>query len=264
MSLHVDRRDELQLFDDMLAGRREERILLVQAPSGLGKSLLMLEYGRMARRAGVPRAICDLRCVGVAPFDVLATVCDDWIGCPFDTFRRQVADLQRPGADVTVRGVVQIGRPTIQVAMSDPNEGTRRERRRLVTQALMADVRAWLGGRRRAVLLLDSYDPPPSGVTPEMRQWVEGALLPSVRRTPGLMAVVAGQTPPAVSAMWEEVCCRMELPPLDDPDDWMEFVRAEQIPVSRQIVAAFCHEHGGHPVKVALALSAMRGWGGAS
>lgn len=262
MSLHVDREKELALFQAMLEGQREEQILLVEAPAGLGKTLLMLEYGRMAREAGVPCAMVDLRCVGVAAFDVLATVCEEWVECPFGQFRRQVEALQRPGAGVTVRGIVQIGRPTIQVAMSDPDEGARRERRRLVTEALMADVREWLGGERRAAILIDTYNP--DEVTPELERWVEGLLLPYVQRTPGLIAVIAGQGVPGASAMWEGVCCRLRLEPLRNPDDWMKLVEAEELPASREIVSAFCHVHEGHPMTVAIALSTLRTWGGAA
>jgi hypothetical protein len=260
--VHVDRHDELRLFEDLLEGRRDERILLVEGPPGLGKTLLMLEYGRMAREAGVPCARVDLKLPGTAAFDVLGTMCEEWVECPFRQFRWQVEALQRPGAEVTVRGVVQFGRSTIRVAMSDPDETARRERRWLVTGAVMADVREWLEGEGRAVMLLDSYDP--DKVTPDVQQWVEGTLLPHVRRTPGLVVVVAGQRTPPASAMWEEVCCRLELGPLDDPDDWMVFVEAEEIQATREVVSAMCHVFEGHPMMLATKLSTLRTWGGAA
>jgi len=259
--VHVDRHNELRLFQDLLEGRRDDRILLVEGPPGLGKTLLMLEYGRMAREAGVPCARADLKLPGTAQFDVLGTMCEEWVECPFRQFRRQVEALQRPAAEVTLRGVVQFGRSTIQVAMSDPDETARRERQRLVTAALMADVRDWLGRERRALILLDSYDP--DKVTPDLQQWVEGTLLPHVRRTPGLLLVVAGQRTPSPSAVWEEVCCRLALGPLDDPDDWMVFVQAQEIHATREVVSAFCHAFQGHPMMLATKLSTLRTWGGA-
>jgi len=256
--VHIDREEELRLFQHILQGHREERILLVEAPSGLGKTRLMLEYQRLAREAGVPCAMLDLRHVGAVVFEVLATLCEEWRDCPFQEFRRQVGSLRQTTAHVTMRGVVQIGRPEIQVAMSDPNEATRRERRRLLAEALMADLREWLGGERRAVMLIDTYNP--DLVTPELRQWMEGVLLPHVRRTPGLIATIAGQEIPPASAMWENICHRLHLRPLDDPDDWMEVVEAKNIPVSRQVVSAFCYAHGGHPVQMAMRLDALRTW----
>jgi hypothetical protein len=258
--VHVDREKELRLFQHILEGRREERILLVEAPTGLGKTLLMLEYQRLAHQADIPCAMLDLRHVGVAVFEILATLCAEWVDCPFEQFRRQVESLQQPAAHVDLRRIFQIGRPTIQVAMSAPDEATRRERRRLVTEALMADLRGWLRGERRAVMLVDTYNP--DLVTPELRQWVEGVLLPHVRRTPGLIAVVAGQEIPPVSVMWEGICCRLRLGPLDNPDDWMDFVEDESIPVDRRTVSAFCHAHKGHPMTLTIALSTLRTWGG--
>lgn len=161
-----------------------------------------------------------------------------------------------------VHGIVQIGRPQIQVALAVPDEEIRRQRLWLLTQALMEDLHTWLAAEGRAALFIDAYDP--DRVTPELRYWVESVLLSGVRRTPGLLVVVAGQQVPQRSLTWERACCRLHLKPLDNPDDWMEFVVAEDIPVEHRDVALLCHAHGGHPLRIILALSALRTWPGVS
>lgn len=255
--VHVDRQSELSLFDDLLHDRRDERILLVESPAGLGKTELVLEYHRLACQAGVLCALLDLRDVGTTVFEVLASLYDEWrADCGFQEFRRRVAELRQPAAHVDVHGVLQIGRPEIRVALTGPDEDSRRERRVLLTQALMDDLRRWLGGERRAVVLVDTYN---LG-TPELQHWVEGTLLSHVRRTPGLLAVVAGQYVPQPSVMWEGCCCRLHLRPLTDPDDWMVFVRAHRIQAPRQVVSAICYVCDGYPLEIAARLSKLCNW----
>jgi hypothetical protein len=254
--IHIGRQAELNLFRDLLHGECEERILLVGSPPGFGKTLLMIEYQRLAHQEGVPCALLDLRYV-TAVFEGLATLCEEWEDCDFGQFHRQVEVLQQSPVHVDVRGVLQIGRPEIQIALTGPDEETRRSRRLLLTEALMADLRRWLRGERRAVIIIDTYN---ADTVPELRQWVEGMLLPHVRRSPGLLAVVAGQAVPQASLMWEDCCCRLTLQPLENPDDWMEFVELRKIPAPREVVSAFCHAHHGHPLTIATHLSALCDW----
>ncbi len=259
-NVHIDRDKELLLFQHILRGQRKENILLIEAPSGLGKTLLLLEYQRLASEANVPFAMLDLRYVGAAVSEILSTLCEEWAACPFQRFRRHIESFQDLAPQIDLHGVFQFGRPTIQIALNAPDEATRRERRRTLTHALITDLLEWLSGERRAVILIDTYNP--DLATPALRQWVEGILLPHVRRSPNLVAVVAGQETPHPSAMWESACCRLHLSPLDNPDDWMEFVAAKSISVDRRTVSAFCHAHGGHPVQMAMRLDALRTWEG--
>ena len=156
--VHIDRRPELDRFDAMLHGRQEERILLIEAPSGRGKTWLLLECQKRAGQAGVPCALVDLRVGGVGVSDALATLGEEFGWERLGRFQRQVAEWDRPAADVTIHGVVQIGRPQIQVVLGGPDEQTRRERRRVLTDALIADLREWLGPTGRAVIIVDTYN----------------------------------------------------------------------------------------------------------
>lgn len=261
--IHIDRQAEKDLFRNFLTGCDDACILLIEAPSGLGKTLLMLEYQRIARDVGVRYAVLDLRGIGGVVSEVIATICEEWADCPFEAFRGCVRAFQHPAADVAVHGVIQIGRPQIQVAINTPDETTRRERQRQLTEALVADLRDWLQEQGPGVLLIDTYNPG-DPVTPGLQQWVEGVLLPHVRRTPGLYVVLAGQHIPEQSAMWEGACRRHHLQPLHNPADWMAYVEAEGIPADIQVVSAFCHANGGHPLKLAMMLSSLRSWGGGS
>ncbi len=52
--VHIDREPEINRFLDMVHGRQEERILLIEAPSGRGKTWLLLEYQARARARACP------------------------------------------------------------------------------------------------------------------------------------------------------------------------------------------------------------------
>ena len=104
--VHVDREDEIRRFLNMLEGRQEERILLVAAPSGRGKTWLLLEYQKQAVRAGVPCALIDLRLGGMGVPDTLAVLGEEFGWEHLGRFQRQVTEWERPSADST-----PIGRP---------------------------------------------------------------------------------------------------------------------------------------------------------
>jgi hypothetical protein len=259
--IHIDRKAELDLFRDILEGRRAERILLVEAPPGRGKTLLLLEYQEITARAGMPCAALDLRLGSVGVSDVLTTMAEEWGWEQFPAFRRAVEEMLRPTAEVSVSGVVQIGRPQVQVVLGQEDREIRRQRQRLLTDALFQDLRAWLGRTGRAVLFVDTYNP--GTVDPELREWLEGVFLGQVRRCEGLIVVIAGQQTPPPNVIWETCCHRLHLRPLDDPDDWIEWVRAANLAVSREVVAAFCHRYRGEPLDIATSLSMLQDWGGA-
>ena len=257
--VHVDREDEIRRFLNMLEGRQEERILLVAAPSGRGKTWLLLEYQKQAVRAGVPCALIDLRLGGMGVSDTLAVLGEEFGWEHLGRFQRQVTEWERPSADST-----PIGRPRIQAALGGADEQARRERLRVLTDALVADLRAWLEPAGRAVVIVDTYNVAGKDqkVEPELREWLEGVFLPHVRRTAGLVVVVAGQQTPEVNTGWEACCDRIELGPLDDPHEWMSYVAAVGATASLEVVAAFCHSCRGEPSAIASMLSSLRNWGG--
>ncbi len=262
--IHIDRKDEIVLFWDILEGRRPERILLVEAPSGRGKTLLLMEYRKITAQAGIPCAALDLRVSSVGVHDVLAVMAEEWGWELFPHFRRAVEEMLQPTAVVSVSGIIQIGRPQVQIALGQSDLETRKQRQRVLTYALFQDLHAWLKGTARAVLFMDTYNPEGRhrSVEPELQEWLERVFLSHLRRCPGLVVVIAGQQVPPPNIAWEESCYRLNLPPLDDPNDWMELVQAMGIRASKEVVSAFCYRYGGEPLEIATSLSMLQGWKG--
>jgi hypothetical protein len=70
----VGRRDELATFDDALAGRSTQRVLIVHGPGGIGKTTLLQELHRRTRIAGRSALLLDGRQVDPSPAGFRETV----------------------------------------------------------------------------------------------------------------------------------------------------------------------------------------------
>jgi hypothetical protein len=92
----ANREEELAFFAGMVAGTSDERILLLEAGGGMGKTTLMAEFVRHCRAGQVPCVPVDLK--GDLGLDeVLARLCDElgWEGFP--TLTARVEELGRGG-----------------------------------------------------------------------------------------------------------------------------------------------------------------------
>ena len=92
----ANREEELAFFAGMVAGTSDERILLLEAGGGMGKTTLMAEFVRHCRAEKVPCVPVDLK-GGPGLHEILARLCDGlgWEGFP--TLATRVEELGRSG-----------------------------------------------------------------------------------------------------------------------------------------------------------------------
>lgn len=241
---HVDRTDELALLASILTPQARQRILLLQAPPGFGKSLLLDQYEDRLLEEKIRYARIDLSAPGFGVLDFLRYLCDEWGRADF------AACMSAIGQFVVGDGAAE-----------------RRERIEKLTEVWFQDCKAWLEGKSQAVIIVDAYNVEAAGertatVDPELRAWLEATFLLQVRRTAGLRLVLAGQQVPPPHGAWEHHCYRHTLEPISDPSDWMEWVRAVGWRISHEVVSAFCHSTRGHPLQMAMMLQGLAGWEG--
>jgi len=233
--IHIDRNDELRLFDDVLASRRPERILLLEGPSQTGKSTLLDEFRK--RRGGHLWALANFKSLKESAIGVLGEWADALGSIAFNQFRAACSQ-SAAGADVTITGNRLIG-AQVDIALGPLDESQRQARRALLTEAFFADLRL---ARAQAVIVIDTFEQ----AAPDVQTWLSGVFLPRARRTPGVIVVVSGQQVPALDREFDECCCRRRLSGLR-PEDWNDYARLVGAPLSPEIVVAFHRRFDGIP-----------------
>jgi hypothetical protein len=246
----ANREYELELFDRMVAGQAEERILLLEAKGQIGKSTLLLAFERRCPH-DVPCAAINLKGSSTGLHEVFYRLCDALGWNRFPAFRACVESLGR----VTIDKNVVIGWAEIEVALRAPDEGDRAARRAQLTQALFDDLRSWEG---RLVLLFDTYEQ----ADPEVQDWLAGPCLARARRTTNLVVIVAGRQVPEESVEWTVCCHRHRLGNVEDVDAWEDFARRNEWTVPRAWIEGYCVALRGHPGQIAALLASAALGGG--
>lgn len=241
----VDREDELALLLCLVRGETRPRIALIHAASGMGKSELVREL--VARcPADVPHVIVDFKGGGLSLGDVFFHI-GDTLGWPkFPNLTRAIHGLAHPTV-VNVTHNVLVGQNEIMVALSGPDEPTREARRAELTAALVNDLRA-LG---RVALIFDVFEK-----CEALQSWFASVFLPAVHRSPRLAVIIAGQTVPQDSVMWEHEALHLKE---IAPEHWQTFAEKIGVKVSAEHIRGCCGIVNGHCSTVAQYIEGLRG-----
>ncbi|MCP4422620.1 MAG: hypothetical protein GY805_38915, partial [Chloroflexi bacterium] len=109
----ANREYELDLFTHILSGQSAERILLLEAEGGMGKSTLLREF--MRRRPNhIDFAPVDLKGSSVGLHQIFNRLCDAIGWEHFVTFEGEVKGL---GQQANISGNKIIGRAEIEIAL---------------------------------------------------------------------------------------------------------------------------------------------------
>jgi len=266
----INRNPELKLLDDLLASNADRRILLLQAESGYGKSVLLERYQQRIAEREHDLAVIDLDELRGGAVALLTSAVHQWGSEHFTRFSGVLKTFGATASHQEAKNILQFfGR--IEQAQHD-SPGLRETEIAMLTDAWFEDARDWMSPDRPAVMLVDTYNrvdtvalegmrTRPATVDPEMHAWIETAFLAQVRRTPGLRLILAGQQPPERgTTAWERCCRRRPLGPISNPDDWMEYAAAIGVRVTTRDVSLLCHTEQGHPWRIALRLSMLLTW----
>jgi len=233
--IHIDREEELRLFGDVLAGRCPERILLFEGASQTGKSTLLDEFRKQC--GAHPWALVNFKSMTYGAMEFLGELAESLSPLAFDQFQATCARLAA-GAVVTITGNRLIG-AQVDVVLGALDENQRQAQRAVLTEAFFADLRE---ADARAVIVIDTFEKAASDV----REWIGGVFLQRAYRTPGVVAVIAGQSVPALDREWDECCCHRHLSGLQ-PEDWREYAQRVGAPLSQETVFAFHQRFEGIP-----------------
>ncbi len=246
--LLADRGPELALFDRLVAGEADYCILLIEAEGGLGKSHLLRECEQRCPADAICVAVDFKGEQGLA--DAFSQLGAGLGMANLPQFSTRVAHIVGPEQVVIARNVL-IGKPEIQVALSAPDEETRRFRRAALTDAFFSDLTAL---NRRIVFIFDTLNE----ATPDTREWLLGPFLSHVRHCANVAAVVASRPPLEERTTWAARCEFIRLEGITQAEDWHAGLQALDPglagAVSLEWIRAFCVGLDGHPMQMMTAL----------
>lgn len=283
----VDRTREQQLFQRMLAGQLEQRVLAIVAEGEKGKSYLLWHLKDTCREEGTLVALLDFlpERGGLTTYlQAARRLCSELGQEQFPTFQHQLSEHLEPAAvrvqtgdgtggvrfgdrgryeraqvnDVTGRDRVSIGDTTIH-----ESEALARQRQEALKEtlgiALRQDLIDLCARGQRVAILIDQFERAPQ----ETREWIAGWLLrPLVEAYPGLVMVLAGRPAEPVMAVvegshpWRELVLPVRRLSAFSRDDVRRYFEGREIEAGDEILDLlhpYCKENPGRLSKIAEA-----------
>jgi len=216
MTRFANRTRELHLFEQMLRGQVRERILLIEAPSGYGKTGLMGRFDEILCSQEIHRVLIDLKGAQAGIAFVFSWI-QRVLGKPrFRNFNALIDRFLNSGVEIQNNRLTGEG-SQIQVILDVPPE-ERKYRLTQLQQVFFEDL-----GRfdRPIVFILDTYN----GATEELAGWIEGQFLAEVELNPNLFAIVAGQIIPEPTIQWQNLYHRCKLDRIMEREAWYGYVK---------------------------------------
>ena len=216
MTRFANRTRELHLFKQMLRGQVRERILLIEAPSGYGKTGLMGRFDEILCSQEIHRVLIDLKGAQAGIAFVFSWI-QRVLGKPrFPNFNAEIDRFLNSGVEIQNNRLTGEG-SQIQVILEVPPE-ERKYRLTQLQQVFFEDLERF---DRPIVFILDTYN----GATEELAGWIGGRFLAEVKLNPKLFAIVAGQIIPQPTIEWQNLHHRCKLDRIMEREAWYGYVK---------------------------------------
>ena len=229
--IHVNRVNQLRFFRNMIKRRTQERILLLCAESGMGKSSLLRKFRTLCN--GVPEVSTQVGLMPpYGPPDVI------------DIFFSQLHHYPRDS--------------TMQVRNDYTNWCMRRRRHpglhtewfHRFTEALISDLSDDRTSSRVFVLIIDDYHK----AKQELRDWLCSSLLKAARANDWLITIIAGQVVPSLNIEFDGYYKVDFLSPLR-MNDISRYLDKLKLTISADEIRVILEATQGRPLEIALEVS---------
>ncbi|BAB76681.1 ATP-binding protein [Anabaena sp. FACHB-709] len=246
----ANRTQELLFFHQMVEGSIPNRVLLIKAESGLGKTSLL---ARFKHTLSTQKTLCvdmDLKSaqLGISYF--------------FSRVRQRLGEQRFPCLNAAVGSYLSSGievsdtkitgnNNQFSVVLSNVDENTRNFRLTELREAFFRDLRKI---PQKLVFLFDTYEKAPS----ELANWLGGEFLADVVDTPKLIVVIAGQQIPQPTIEWMDLheCCCLEA--ILDREAWYKYSQDKKLPFNQDEVKMAMRIFKGHPQNIDKTLQALK------
>lgn len=244
MTRFANRTQELHLFQKMLGRQVSERILLIEAPSGYGKTGLMGRFEILCSQKIHP-VLIDLKGAQTGIAFVFSRIQRVLGKERFRNFNAQIDRLFNSGVQIQNNRLTGEG-SQIQVILDVPPE-ERKYRLTQLQQVFFEDLEKF---DRPIAFILDTYN----GATEELAGWIESPFLAEVALNPKLFVIVAGQIIPQPTIEWQNLhhCCKLDR--IMEREAWYGYVKDVGYCFSSEEIDFLIDAVGGVPAQVVLLL----------
>jgi len=231
---------ELHLFEQMLRRQVQERILLIEAPSGYGKTGLMGRFEILCSQ-GIHPVLIDLKGAQAGIAFVFSRIQRVLGKKRFPNFNAQSDRFLNSGVEIQNNRLTGEG-SQIQVILDVPPE-ERKYRLTKLQQVFFEDLERF---DRPIAFILDTYN----GATEELAGWIESPFLAEVALNPKLFAIVAGQNIPQPTIEWQSWHHRCKLDRIMEREAWYSYARDVGYCFTSQEIDFSIDAVGGIPAQV--------------
>jgi hypothetical protein len=248
LSLRLDRNEELEVFEKMLSGSISDRILLIHAEGGMGKSHLLREFIANCHKKVLHTGV-DFKAGGISLSELLSRLCDALGWEKFNNLSVHINDFAKQSTTFNVTGNTLLGQNQIAIeqALSAPDEDARERQRVALTDAFFADLRSL----SKVVLIFDTYN----DCDPVVAAWLSGAFLARTSHTLNIIVVIAGRQIPETALDWHAMCHQLVLKGIDSKY-FEDYARSEGIEIHPERIRGLCDAFEGRPLPILNQLKA--------
>lgn len=244
MTPFANRTRELRLFEQMLRGQVRERILLIEALSGYGKTGLMGRFEILCSQEIRP-VLIDLKGAQAGIAFVFSRIQRVLGKKRFPNFNAQIDRFLNSGVEIQNNRLTGEGSQILVTLNVPPEE--RKYRLTQLQQVFFEDLERF---DRPIAFILDTYN----GATEELAGWIESQFLAEVALNRKLFAIVAGQNIPQPTIAWQNWYHRCKLDGIMEREAWYGYVKDVGYCFSSEEINFLIDAVGGVPAQVVLYL----------
>jgi hypothetical protein len=244
----ANRTQELRLFQRMVSGEVSQRILLIEAPSGLGKTNLLLKFEHHCPST-VATAWVDLKAAQTGIAYLFSRIRKKLGAEKFPRFSAAVQQFLSGGVQVS-DNVLSGQENQIQVVLNIEDENLRNFRLSGLQEAFFQDLSRM---PQPVLLILDTFNAAPD----TLASWIGGGFLAEVADTPNVFVVIAGQHTPQMSGEWMNCAHHCCLEKMTDREAWYKYAKDAGLPLNLDNIWPVVEIFEGQPAEIAKTLEAL-------
>ena len=239
---------EIEFFRRMLQLKIEQRILLVEAPSGYGKSKLLSQFRKNCPREW-QRVEIELKSAAGGVIYFISETQLQLGSERLPKYQQKIQELGEP--KIVMTGNRISGNDNSMTADFHLNEDYQKILLEQLKNAFLEDL---ANLRQPTLLLLDTFDAAPKN----LQDWLFGSFLGAAAKIPTMLVVVAGREFERPPIQWDDYHHRFELNEILDLDAWCDYATGHGYQFSADTVQAAMVLSKGLPSEVVKAFEILK------